>query len=211
METADVKAKLRELKDEDFFEKVNLHIHTNCSDGKLTPREVIKLAEKKGLKYFSICDHNNLNAYTDEILSCENLITGIEFDCWYKGVFFHLLGYGIDVKSEYLKPFLAKNDKETKLDIVRIFAKRDVKKLIQAIHKSSGIAVLAHPACCITFNSEKFVKDLVDIGLDGIETRYPYKRHRRVFKFHSAKTVKLIAKKLNLIETGGTDAHGFEI
>lgn len=206
-----LKTILNELNDTDFFEKVNLHIHTNRSDGKLSPEEVLHLAQTRNLKYFSICDHNTLNAYTDKLLNADNLITGIEFDCWYKGVFFHLLGYGINVKSEFLKPFLAKNKNETKLDIVRIFSKRNVKKLIEAIHKSSGIAILAHPACCLTLNLEKFVKNLTDIGLDGLETRYPYKRHRKIFKFHSTEKIKHIAKKLNLIETGGTDAHGIEI
>ena len=46
-------------------------------------------------------------------------------------------------KSRGLKPFLAKNKQETEWDIVRIFAKRDVKKLINAIHEAGGIAVLA--------------------------------------------------------------------
>ena len=59
------------------------------------------------------------------------------------GVFMHLLAYGFDVDCEELKPFLAKSKKDTEADIVRIFAKRDVKKLINAIHEAGGIAVLA--------------------------------------------------------------------
>ena len=94
---------------------------------------------------------------------------------------------------------------------MRIFAKRDVKKLINAIHKSDGIAVLAHPACCLTFNLKGFIKNLVEYGLDGLETRYPYKRYRKILKFHSPEQIKQTAKELNLIETGGTDAHGLEI
>lgn len=70
----------------------------------------------------------------------------------------HLLAYGIDINNEELLSFCAKDKKETELDIIRIFAKRDIKKLIKAIHNAGGIAVLAHPACCWAINLEIFVK-----------------------------------------------------
>ena len=92
--------------------------------------------------------------------------------------------------------------------IVRIFAKRDIKKLIQAIHNAGGIAVLAHPACCWALNLDRFVKKLNSYGLDGIEVYYPYKRHRGIIKFHKTKSVEKIAEKYNLLKTGGTDLHG---
>ena len=105
----------------------------------------------------------------------------------------------------------AKDKKETELDIIRIFAKRDIKKLIKAIHNAGGIAVLAHPACCWAINLESFVKKLISYGLDGIEVYYPYKRHRGIIKFHTAKEVERIADKYNLIKTGGTDLHGTKL
>ena len=91
---------------------------------------------------------------------------------------------------------------------MRIFAKRDIKKLIKAIHNAGGIAVLAHPACCWAVNLEEFIKKLISYGLDGLEVYYPYKRHRGIIKFHKASTVEKIADKYNLIKTGGTDLHG---
>ena len=135
------------------------------------------------------------------------MITAVEFDVWYKYIFLHLLAYGIDVNNEFLKPFLAKNKKETEADIVRIFAKRDIKELIKAIHTLGGIAVLAHPACCWALNLEKFVKDLKDIGLDGIEVYYPYPRWRKYIKFSNPEQIESFADKYNLIKTGGTDCH----
>ena len=137
----------------------------------------------------------------------EGLVSGIEFDCWYRGIFLHLLCYGADINSEKLKPFLAKNKAETEKDIIRIFALRNVPKLIQAIHEAGGIAVLAHSACCWTINHEHFVKCMKNIGLDGLEVFYPYKRHRGIIKFHKVKTVKKIAEKLNMLKTGGSDTH----
>lgn len=197
------------LKEEDYFHSVNFHIHSTASDGKLNPQEIVDLARQNGLKHFAICDHNTFNAYKElRLEEIPELIVGIEFDCWYRGIFLHLLAYGVDINSEEIKPFLAKNKAETEKDIVRIFARRNVPKLIDAIHKAGGIAVLAHSACCWTINHEHFVKCMMKIGLDGLECYYPYRRHRGIIKFHRASSIKKIAEKYNLVKTGGTDAHG---
>lgn len=191
---------------EDFENhKVNLHIHTTCSDGKADANDIVKQAIENGYTKIAICDHNTIDAH--KIIQNEILITGAEFDVWCGYVFMHLLAYNIDINNKELLSFCAKTKKETELDIIRIFAKRDIKKLIQAIHNAGGIAVLAHPACCWALNIDNFVKKLITFGLDGIEVYYPYKRHRGIIKFHSAETVEKIANKYNLIKTGGTDLH----
>lgn len=188
--------------------RVNLHIHTLYSDGAGDFKTFVEKA--KTYKSIAICDHNTIQGYLENKIN-ENVIPAVEFDVWYGYVFLHLLAYGIDVNSEYLKPFLAKTKKETEADFVRIFAKRDLKNLIEAIHKAGGIAVLAHPACCWALNLDKFVAKLVKLGLDGIEVFYPYKRHRGIVKFNTAENVKKIAEKYNLIMTGGTDLHTEEL
>lgn len=198
---------------EDFLNnKVNLHLHSTFSDGKGNVTEILQQAHKLGYKKISFCDHNTLEAYKQtEILKDDIILPGIEFDVWCGYVFMHLLAYGIDINNEELLSFCAKDKKETELDIIRIFAKRDIKKLIKAIHNAGGIAVLAHPACCWAINLETFVKKLISYGLDGIEVYYPYKRHRGIIKFHTAKEVERIADKYNLIKTGGTDLHGTKL
>lgn len=196
---------LRDLKEKDF-KKINLHIHTTFSDGKADFENVLNNAKANGYEMIAITDHNTVEGhkkFKDEIL-----LTGVEFDCWCGYVFIHLLAYGIDVESEYLKPFLAKTKAETEGDFIRLFSKRNVPKLIEAIHKSGGIAVLAHPACYWAISLEGLVKKLMSYGLDGIEVYYPYPRFRRIVKFHSSKDVRRIAEKYpQLIKTGGTDFH----
>lgn len=195
---------------EDFINnKVNLHLHSTFSDGKGDVNDILKQAKELGYKKIAFCDHNTVEAYHKTDILKENIVmTGIEFDVWCGYVFMHLLAYNIDIHNSELLSFCAKTKKETELDIVRIFSKRDIKKLIQAIHNAGGIAVLAHPACCWAINLDKFVKKLISYGLDGLEVYYPYKRHRGIIKFHKAKTVEKIADKYNLIKTGGTDLHG---
>lgn len=187
--------------------KVNLHIHTTYSDGEGDCNQILRSAKEKGYKLISITDHNTLDAHKN--IQDEILLTGIEFDCWFGYVFIHLLAYGIDINNQNIYPFLAKNKTETEGVLPRLLAKRDIKKLINTIHEAGGIAVLAHPACYWAISLEKLVKDLINIGLDGVEVYYPYPRLRSVVKFHSEKTVIKIANKYpQLIKTGGTDFHG---
>lgn len=195
---------------EDFINnKVNLHLHTKFSDGEGDAEDLVRQALEKCYKKIAFCDHNTLEVYhKTDILKYDIVLSAVEFDVWCGYVFMHLLGYGIDVNNKELLSFCAKNKKETELDIVRIFAKRDIKKLIQAIHNAGGIAVLAHPACCWAVNFEGFIKKLISYGLDGLEVYYPYKRHRGIIKFHKTETIEKIADKYNLIKTGGTDLHG---
>ncbi|DAA85549.1 TPA: hypothetical protein CPT92_09920 [Candidatus Gastranaerophilales bacterium HUM_13] len=199
---------MKDLTEQDFLSgKVNLHIHTNYSDGKADFKKVLDNAKKNGYKLISITDHNTVEGhkhYQDEIL-----VTGVEFDCWFGYVFIHLLAYNIDVNHPSLCPFLAKTKAETEGDLIRLFARRNVPELIKAIHEAGGIAVLAHPACYWAISLERLVKKLMKHGLDGIEVFYPYPRFRKIVKFHSAKDVRKIADKYpQLLKTGGTDFHG---
>ncbi len=200
---------IRSLEEFDFFDTVDLHIHSTCSDGKMSPEEILKQAETKGLKYISICDHNTLDAYSkSEILNNKMIISGIEFDCWYKGILIHILGYGFDVNNEELLSLCAKNKSGTESDLVRFFSYRHPKKVINAIKNAGGIAILAHPACYWAISLDDFISKLINMGLDGIEVYYPYKRHRGIIKFHLASAVKRIAQKYGIIQTGGSDSHG---
>lgn len=201
-----LKSLLNKFTKEDYSNKVNLHIHTCLSDGEGDAKQILESAKKKGYKLIAITDHNTIEAH--KIIQDEILLTGVEFDCWFGYVFIHLLAYGIDINSPDIYPFFAKTKKDTEDVVPRLFAKRNVKKLIEAIHKAGGIAVLAHPACYWALSLEKLIKDLIKIGLDGIEVYYPYPRFRSIVKFHSSEKVLKIAEKYpELLKTGGTDFH----
>ena len=200
--------KLKNFTEQDYADKkVDLHIHTICSDGGGKYEQIVASAKDKNYKLIAITDHNSVEVHKQ--IQDDILLTGAEFDCWFGYVFIHLLAYGIDINNPNLQPFLAKDKKGTESAVLRLFSTRNVPKLIEAIHSAGGIAVLAHPACYWALSLENLVKNLIKFGLDGIEVYYPYPRFRSVVKFHSAKTVKKIADKYpQLIQTGGTDFHG---
>ena len=83
---------------------MDLHIHSNYSDGVKSPIDILKMAQKLNLEYISITDHNNCFAY--EALEKEdiknyyngNLITGVEILTCFDGVYIEILGYGVDYR-----------------------------------------------------------------------------------------------------------------
>ena len=205
----DYKALIKNFTTDDFkFHRVNLHIHTNFSDGEGDFDKIVEQAQIRGYKYISITDHNTMQGYKEsKLANSPILIPGVEFDVWCGYVFMHLLAYGIDKDNEKLQTFFAKNKKDATNVIPRLFSKRKIKELIDTIHEAGGIVVLAHPACCWAFSLDSFVKKLKNIGLDGIEVYYPYPRFRKFAKFHSGKVAQKLAEKYDLIITGGTDLH----
>lgn len=87
---------------------IDLHIHTNCSDGILTPKEVINEASKNKVNIISITDHDTIDAYTDELLEYahENkieLIAGVEISTKFNNIGFHVLGYHFDIYNQELR------------------------------------------------------------------------------------------------------------
>ena len=84
---------------------IDLHIHTTYSDGADTLIEVLEKAEKLGLKYISITDHDNCKAYKElENLDIKKyytgtIIPGIEIKCSYNRRLIEILGYKIDTNK----------------------------------------------------------------------------------------------------------------
>lgn len=81
---------------------IDLHTHTNCSDGSDDYKTLLQKAEKKKITYLSITDHDNCKVY--EQMEKEswkkyytgNLIKGVELQAYVLGTSIELLGYGVD-------------------------------------------------------------------------------------------------------------------
>lgn len=83
-------------------------MHSTCSDGVLSPKQIIDKAVENDVKIISITDHDSISAYTPEIVKYAEdcgitLIKGIEFSTKFKGVGFHILGYNLDLENALLK------------------------------------------------------------------------------------------------------------
>lgn len=89
---------------------IDLHIHSNNSDGSDSVEEILQKAQQHNLHYISITDHDNCDAYdilkktkVNKLYS-GTIIKGIELKCAYKGKVIDVLGYNYNVRK--MKKFL---------------------------------------------------------------------------------------------------------
>lgn len=94
--------------------RADLHCHTTCSDGTLSPVEIVELAAKKGLRGLSITDHDTIEAYKTAIPAAKALnlplISGVEFSSMHDQVSIHLLAYSFPLDSPLILEFCKKHE-----------------------------------------------------------------------------------------------------
>lgn len=83
---------------------IDLHVHSNASDGSLSPEEVVSLASNAGLSTFALTDHDTIEGIERAITFAKQfenlcLIPGIELSCYYGKREIHIVGLYIDYKN----------------------------------------------------------------------------------------------------------------
>lgn len=83
---------------------IDLHTHTNFSDGKLSPDELVQRAMANGVEMLSITDHDTVNAYQHFNPASTNitLIPGIEFSTFWNKIGIHIVGLNVKLNSDAL-------------------------------------------------------------------------------------------------------------
>ena len=183
----------------------NFHMHTTCSDGQLSPLQLVQQARDIGLKGLAITDHHTLAGYhqATKLFNAPNdptLWPGIEINVWLLDCEVHLLGYGFDPDHRRLTPYLRR----------RVAQGRDyyAGDAIDAIHAAGGLTVLAHPFRYRS-SAERLVGAASEAGIDGIEAYYSYSNPRPWVTSPRQTQVALgLARKHSLFTTCGTDTHG---
>lgn len=83
---------------------IDLQVHSNFSDGKYTPREVVAMAKEKGVRVISLTDHDTVVGLPEALAAGKEfgvkVIPGIEISAEEHGI--HILGYGVDYKNAEL-------------------------------------------------------------------------------------------------------------
>lgn len=98
------------------WRKWDLHIHSNASDGKSTPEEIIEAAKSKNLSVIALTDHHTVaNVAATKALGASagiSVITGVEFKTEYGAKSVHLIGLfpdafgGIELSEEAINNFV---------------------------------------------------------------------------------------------------------
>jgi len=90
--------------------KVDLHSHTNLSDGFNSPEELIHKAKNVGIEILSITDHDSVNAIEEATTLGSDvgveIIPGVEISSDLRGIEVHILGYFVDITNKEFEQYL---------------------------------------------------------------------------------------------------------
>jgi len=167
--------------------EVDLHLHSNYSDGKYSIPEVIELAIDKGLKVISITDHDTIDgvqeaSFLAEAKGIQN-IPGVEVSSEIEGQEIHILAYFIDINNSDLKVYLQKFKEERLKRAERILSK--LKKLgvnltIEEVLQFSESKPITRPHIAFALIKKKIVKSYYEAFqkyLGDFSDAYEKKQH----------------------------------
>lgn len=161
---------------------IDMHTHTNYSDGDLSPGKLIRLAIDKRIGTLAITDHDTIEGIkkvnrNENIIvdSGIEIINGIELSAKTDKGRMHILGYGIDLKNKALnkKMIVLKDNsinsvlsimEQIKRDYGIRFGYDDIKELVNANHNLGrpDLAKLCVKYGYATSSQDAFDKYLID-------------------------------------------------
>ncbi|MGN1404284.1 MAG: PHP domain-containing protein [Ruminococcus sp.] len=104
---------------------IDLHIHTNCSDGEYAPEETIRMAYEAGITAAAVTDHDTASGIAAAQKAAADygitFFPGIEISVQ-GGKELHILGYGIDPCNPGLLEFCAKHARDRKVRCSKMLA-----------------------------------------------------------------------------------------
>lgn len=110
--------------------KVDLHMHSYCSDGSLDCQSLVDEIKEKNIELFSLTDHDTIAGLEEmlEIVKDEKIlfVPGVELATTYLGKEYHLTTYGYDKNNADLLELLALNLKirsEFDIEIIKYLEK----------------------------------------------------------------------------------------
>ena len=84
----------------------DLHSHSYCSDGQLSPEQLVNLAIEQGVGVLALTDHDTVSGIAEAMQAAQgkiDIIPGIEFSSQWQGRNIHIVGLQIDVTSPILQ------------------------------------------------------------------------------------------------------------
>lgn len=106
---------------------IDLHAHSNVSDGTESPEDLVGAAAAAGLGTVAITDHDTYAGWEPAARAAReqgiSLVPGVEVSCQHRGISIHLLGYLVDPAHEGLAHELAHARESRDTRIERMVAK----------------------------------------------------------------------------------------
>ncbi|MGW8269201.1 MAG: PHP domain-containing protein, partial [Burkholderiales bacterium] len=91
---------------------VDLHCHSNVSDGRLAPADLVRRAAARGVDFLALTDHDELAGLEEAQVAAREVgigfVNGVEISVTWRGKTVHVVGLGIDRSDATLAAGLAR-------------------------------------------------------------------------------------------------------
>ncbi len=145
------------------MELIDLHVHSNASDGSLTPTEVADEAMRMGLSAIALTDHDTIDGIPEILEYTKDkpleVVPGIELSCYYNNREVHILGFYMD----YTNPAL--NEELSELKMAREGRNLKMVELMQADGLPVTMEKLLHGNPDSVITRAHFARVLVEEGV----------------------------------------------
>lgn len=168
------------------MKRIDLHTHTNISDGSETPENTVKCAYDIGLAAIAITDHDTAAGVKRAKVAGKEygveVIAGIELGCGWYGKEVHMLGYGIDPDDEGLKGVLdgiVRDRHDRNLKMAKLLSDDGIKVDLSELERKHEGSVIGRPhfaLCLVEAGIAESVKDAFVRFLDP-GRKYYVRRH----------------------------------
>ena len=167
---------------------IDLHMHSIYSDGTNTPKELLKMAEERGLKAIALTDHDTIGGIVPLLAagadSAVETIPGIELSAECARGTMHILGYFIDHTSDVLLEKIntvRQGREERNQEILKKLNKLGYRLMWHDIEEQAGADVVGRPHFAQALVERKLVKNkkaafdlLLAKGRPAYAERYRY-------------------------------------
>ncbi|MDY4162339.1 MAG: PHP domain-containing protein, partial [Sutterella sp.] len=89
--------------------RIDLHMHSNVSDGSLSPSALVRLVHDNGVELMALTDHDTMDGVHLAARTAETLgvgfIPGVEVSTGWGGRVIHIVGLGMDPESAGVDAF----------------------------------------------------------------------------------------------------------
>ncbi|MGN0205147.1 MAG: PHP domain-containing protein [Coprococcus sp.] len=144
------------------MDRIDLHTHSNASDGSMTPSELMIHAKEAGLRAVALTDHDTTEGLAEARQAAEEtdieLVCGVELAAWQDKTELHIVGLDIDEKQpEFLAAMKEmqqiREDRNRKM--IELMANAGVDITLEKLHEKEGAGVLTRA---------NFARYLVSVG-----------------------------------------------
>jgi predicted metal-dependent phosphoesterase TrpH len=135
--------------------RIDLHTHSNCSDGSLTPAELVARAAAAGIEVLALTDHDTVAGLEQARQSAGalglRLVPGVEISASWRAQAIHVLGLWVDPASAELRRVLHAQGERRRTRMRRICERLGKlglpgTELLAAVEAHPGLPTRAHLA-----------------------------------------------------------------